>query len=125
MWVPLSNKSRQRPVLLGTTLLAFISILGSAFAKTFNQLVATRVFNGLIPAAFALGPAVVVDMFFVHQRGRAMGVSTVRNSLQSENLDRLDILRPLPPMAPTSLLFGWSYRPIPWLEMVLQIRSHL
>ena len=80
LWVPLSNKYGRRPVLLGTTLLAFVSILGSAYAKTFNQLVAARVFNGLFPAAFALGPAIVVDLFFVHQRGRAMGVFTVRNS---------------------------------------------
>ena len=79
LWVPLSNKYGRRPVLLGTTLLAFVSILGSAYAKTFNQLLAARVFNGLFPAAFALGPAVVVDMFFLHQRGRAMGVFTVRS----------------------------------------------
>ena len=82
-WVPLSNKYGRRPVLLGTTLLGFVSILGSAYAKTYDQLLAARVFNGLFPAAFALGPAVVVDMFFVHQRGRAMGVFTVRESLYS------------------------------------------
>ena len=87
LWVPLSNKYGRRPVLVGTTLLAFISILGSAYVKTFNQLIATRVFNGLFPAAFALGPAVVVDMFFVHQRGRAMGVFTVR-----ENFSRIKFL---------------------------------
>ena len=81
LWVPLSNKYGRRPVLLGTTLLAFVSILGSAYATSFNQLIAARVFNGLFPAAFALGPAVVVDMFFVHQRGRAMGVFTVRECL--------------------------------------------
>ena len=60
-------------MLLGTTLLAFVSILGSAYVKSFNQLIATRVFNGLFPAAFAPGPAIVMGMFFVHQRGRAMG----------------------------------------------------
>lgn len=78
LWVPLSDKYGRRPVLLGTTLLGFVSILGSAYVTSFNQLVAARIFNGLFPAAFALGPAVVVDMFFVHQRGRAMGVFTVR-----------------------------------------------
>ena len=78
LWVPLANKYGRRPVLLGTTLLAFVSIIGSVYAKTFNHLIATRVFNGLFPAAWVLGPAVVVDMFFVHQRGRAMGVFTVR-----------------------------------------------
>ena len=85
LWVPLSNKYGRRPVLLATTLLGFVSILGSAYAETFGQLIAARVFNGFFPAAFALGPAVVVDMFFVHQRGRAMGVFTVRKNLvQSE-----------------------------------------
>lgn len=86
LWVPLSNKYGRRPVLLGTTLLAFVSILGSAYAMTFNQLIAARVFKGLFPAAFALGPAVVVDMFFVHQRGRAMGVFTVRECLRRMRL---------------------------------------
>ena len=62
--VPLADKSGRRPVLPGTTLLAFVSILGSAYAKTFNQLVAARVFNGLFPAAWVLGPAVVVDIVF-------------------------------------------------------------
>ena len=81
LWVPLSNKYGRRPVLLGTTLLGFVSILGSAYSKTFGQLVAARVFNGVFPAAFALGPAVVVDMFFLHQRGRAMGIFTVRGGL--------------------------------------------
>lgn len=77
LWVPLSNKYGRRPVLLGTTLLGCVSIIGSAYAKSFNQLVVARVFNGFFPSAFALGPSVVVDLFFFHQRGRAMGVFTV------------------------------------------------
>ena len=52
LWVPLANKYGRRPVFLGTTLLAFVSILSSAYAKTFNQLIAARVFNGLFPAAW-------------------------------------------------------------------------
>lgn len=62
---------------LFTTLIGFASALGSAYSKNFNQLIAARVFNGLWPAAMGLGPATVVDLFFYHQRGRAMGVFTV------------------------------------------------
>lgn len=47
----------------------------------FNQHIAARVLNGLFPAAWVLGPAVVFNIFFVHQRGRAMGVLTVRKLL--------------------------------------------
>ena len=77
LWIPLANKYGRRPVLIGTTSLGFASALGSAYARTFGQLVAARVFNGLFPAAFALGASVVVDLFFFHQRGRSMGVFTV------------------------------------------------
>lgn len=77
LWVPLSNKYGRRPILLGTTLLGFVSILGSAYAKSFSQLIAARVFNGFFPSAFVLGPSILVDLFFLHQRGRAMGVFTV------------------------------------------------
>jgi multidrug resistance protein len=77
LWIPLANVYGRRPVYLFTTLLGFGSVLGSAYAKNFNQLIAARVFNGLWPAAMALGPATVVDLFFYHQRGRAMGIFTV------------------------------------------------
>ena len=62
---------------LFTTLLAFASILGSAYAHTWQQLLVARVFNGFFPIAFAIGAVTVVDLFFFHQRGRAMGVYTV------------------------------------------------
>ncbi|PMD27634.1 MFS general substrate transporter [Hyaloscypha hepaticicola] len=77
LWIPLANVYGRRPVYLFTTLLGFGSALGSAYAKNFNQLIVARVFNGLWPAAMALGPATVVDLFFYHQRGRAMGIFTV------------------------------------------------
>ncbi|MCJ1302020.1 hypothetical protein MMC08_004821 [Hypocenomyce scalaris] len=77
LWIPLANVYGRRPVYLFTTLLGVASALGCAYARNFGQLVAARVFNGLFPAALALGPATVVDLFFFHQRGRAMGVFTV------------------------------------------------
>ena len=77
LWIPLANKYGRRPVYLGTTLLGFASILGCAYARTWGQLLAARFFNGWFPVGFALGAASVVDLFFFHQRGRAMGVFTV------------------------------------------------
>jgi len=77
LWIPLANKYGRRPIYLGTTLLGFASILGCAYAKTFTQLLVARVFNGLFPVAFALGAQTVSDLFFYHQRGRALGFYTV------------------------------------------------
>ena len=77
IWIPLSSKFGRRPILLGTTVLGFASALGSAYARNFGQLLLARVFNGFFPVAFSLGASVVVDIFFLHQRGRAMGIFTV------------------------------------------------
>lgn len=77
LWIPLANVYGRRPIYLATTLLGFASILGSAYARTYGQLIGARVVNGLFPAAMALGPSTVVDCFFLHQRGRALGTFTV------------------------------------------------
>lgn len=77
IWVPLANVYGRRPIYLFTTLLGFVCILGSAYARTYGQLIGARVVNGLFPAAMALGPSTVVDCFFFHERGRAMGLFTV------------------------------------------------
>ncbi|RAO72324.1 uncharacterized protein BHQ10_008336 [Talaromyces amestolkiae] len=77
IWIPLANVYGRRPIYLLTTLIGFASALGSAYSKNFTQLIVARVFNGLWPAALGLGPATVVDLFFYHQRGRAMGLFTV------------------------------------------------
>ncbi|EIN05190.1 MFS general substrate transporter [Punctularia strigosozonata HHB-11173 SS5] len=73
IWVPLANAYGRRPVYLFTTVLGFCSALGCAYTKNFSQLLVARVFNGLFPAAQTLGAVTVVDLFFLHQRGRAMG----------------------------------------------------
>lgn len=77
LWIPLANVYGRRPIYLFTTLLGFASALGSAYALSYGQLLGARVVNGLFPAALALGPSTVVDCFFHHQRGRAMGLFTV------------------------------------------------
>lgn len=77
LWVPIANVYGRRPVYLASTLVGFVSSIGCAYTKNFGQLIVARVFNGFLTAAFALGAATVVDLFFYHQRGRAMGLYTV------------------------------------------------
>ncbi|KAF2084743.1 MFS general substrate transporter [Saccharata proteae CBS 121410] len=77
LWLPLANVYGRRLVYLFSTLLGVASALGSAYAESYAQLIVARVFNGVFPAAMSLGAATVVDLFFVHQRGRAMGLFTV------------------------------------------------
>jgi MFS family permease len=78
LWVPLANTYGRRPVLLFTTLLAAASSLGSGKAETWSQLIGTRVLNGLGTSSFfTLGAGMVSDCFFLHERGRAMGIFTV------------------------------------------------
>lgn len=77
LWIPLANKYGRRPIYLFTTLLGFCSALGCAFTKNYSQLLVARVFNGFFPSAMALGAVTVADLFFFHQRGRAMGCFTV------------------------------------------------
>ncbi|KAJ7477324.1 MFS general substrate transporter [Mycena galericulata] len=78
VWVPLANTYGRRPVLLFTTLIAAASSLGSGKALTWSQLIATRVLNGLGTSSFfTLGAGMVSDTFFLHERGRAMGIFTV------------------------------------------------
>ncbi|KAJ7366397.1 MFS general substrate transporter [Mycena albidolilacea] len=78
LWVPLANTYGRRPLLLFTTLLAAASSLGSGKAQTWSQLIGTRVLNGIGTSSFfTLGPGMVSDCFFLHERGRAMGIFTV------------------------------------------------
>ncbi|KAF7307688.1 MFS general substrate transporter [Mycena kentingensis (nom. inval.)] len=78
LWVPLANTYGRRPVLLFTTLLAAASSLASGKATTWSQLIGTRILNGIGTSSFfTLGAGVVADTFFLHERGRALGIFTV------------------------------------------------
>jgi MFS family permease len=77
IWIPFANVYGRRPIYLLRTAIGFATALACGATHTFSQLVVARVFNGLFPVAMALGPATVNDLFFFHQRGRAMGVFTV------------------------------------------------
>ena len=45
-------------------------------AKSFNSLLAARAVQGLAGTAYTLVPEIVGDVFFVHERGRAMAIYT-------------------------------------------------
>lgn len=83
-WVPLANAYGRRPVLLFCTLLMTFSTMWCGLAGSFNNLLAARVVQGIgIAAADAVAPDVAGEIFFVHQRGRAMAIYTIFLSLGS------------------------------------------
>jgi MFS family permease len=73
LWVPLANTFGRRLIILISLLMLMGFSLWAAEAKSYGSLIAARVFMGLAAApAEAVAPSVVGEVFFVHQRGRAM-----------------------------------------------------
>jgi len=78
LFTPFANVYGRRPVYLLSTLIGFVSAIGSAKASSFGTLIVARAINGFGPsAALALGAGTVVDIFYSHQRGKAMGLFTL------------------------------------------------
>ena len=72
-WVPLSNTFGRRPVVLVSLLILVFSSMWAGMATSFGSLVAARTFMGIGGGpADAVSPEVIGEVFFVHQRGRAM-----------------------------------------------------
>ena len=72
-WVPLANTFGRRPVVLGSLLLLIFSSMWAGLTTDFNSLLAARLVMGIGGGpADAVSPDVVGEIFFVHQRGRAM-----------------------------------------------------
>lgn len=73
-WIPLSLKIGKRPVLVICALLFFVSSIWSAVAKTWGSLLGARIILGFAASVVeGLGPTVVGDLFFTHERGLWMG----------------------------------------------------
>ncbi|KAH6670879.1 major facilitator superfamily domain-containing protein [Plectosphaerella plurivora] len=78
VWVPLSNWLGRRPTLLMATLLMTLCSLWCGLATSYNSLIAARILQGFGGgAADTVAPALIGDLYFVHQRGRAMALYTV------------------------------------------------
>lgn len=78
VFTPIANAYGRRPAYLLSILIGCVSAVGSASSKSFGTLIVARAINGIgASAAFGLGAGSVVDIFFMHQRGRAMGFFTL------------------------------------------------
>ncbi len=76
-WVPLALKIGKRPVLILSTATFWASNAWSAVAQSYESLLAARIVQGFGSSACeALGPAIVADLFFLHERGLWVGVCT-------------------------------------------------
>jgi MFS family permease len=77
-WVPLGNTFGRRPVILFCLALLCASSVWCGEAGSYSSLLAGRFFQGMGGgAADTLAPDVVGQIFFVHQRGRAMAIYTI------------------------------------------------
>lgn len=73
IWVPLSNTFGRRAILILSMLLAMLTTVWCGLATSFTSLLAARAIQGVgLGPADSIAPEVVGEVFFVHERGRAM-----------------------------------------------------
>ncbi|KIM85604.1 hypothetical protein PILCRDRAFT_65721 [Piloderma croceum F 1598] len=78
LWVPLANVYGRRPIYLFGTLVSIAAVAGAGAAQSYGTLLVARACHGFFSCtAMALGAATAVDLFCLHERGRALGVFTV------------------------------------------------
>ncbi|KAK2000475.1 major facilitator superfamily transporter [Colletotrichum falcatum] len=76
-WVPLSNIFGRRPVLLVATLLMTVSTIWCAVSTSYHSVLVARLVQGMgAGASETVAPALIGEVFFVDERGRAMAVYT-------------------------------------------------
>ncbi|OAA56302.1 MFS transporter [Niveomyces insectorum RCEF 264] len=76
-WIPLSLKFGKRPITIVCTALFLAASIWSAKAGSYGSLLAARIIQGFgASASEALGPAVVADVYFLHERGAMIGIYT-------------------------------------------------
>ena len=72
-WIPLANSFGRRPIVLISLLLLTLCSMWAGLTHNFNSLLAARFFMGVSGGpADTICPDVVGEIYFVHQRGRAM-----------------------------------------------------
>ncbi|EHY53527.1 hypothetical protein HRR83_003732 [Exophiala dermatitidis] len=73
--IPCSDIFGRRPTLLVCALISLASCIWQALAKSYHSFLGARVLAGLGPAANeSIMATVVADLYFLHQRGRYVGV---------------------------------------------------
>ncbi|KAL2822887.1 MFS general substrate transporter [Aspergillus granulosus] len=82
VWKPLSQRFGRRPIFLASLILSCVCNIGCAKSPDYASMAACRALVAFfISPAMALGSAVVMEMFFKHQRAMYMGVWTVMVTL--------------------------------------------
>lgn len=73
--VPFASATGRRPIVVTCSLLAAVTNIIASFCSTWAGVVVTRAVNGFsVGATVALGPAVICEMYFLHERGFYMGI---------------------------------------------------
>jgi MFS family permease len=74
-WAPMIAKYGKRPVYVSSFVLYAAVTLGCGACKTWNAQLGLRILAGIAAGAGEiLGPSVISDIWFVHERGLAMGM---------------------------------------------------
>jgi hypothetical protein len=75
IWIPLSRGFGRRPVAIFTTLITTASCIWRAKATTYHSFLGAAVLCGIgASPGETLGPVLIADIMFLHERGRWMGV---------------------------------------------------
>ncbi|KAL9616446.1 MAG: hypothetical protein Q9160_008698 [Pyrenula sp. 1 TL-2023] len=75
---PVANVYGRRPIFIFVTAIGIIAHCASGAAKSYGGIFAARAFVGVgTSAGMGIGAAVVVDMYFMHERGKYMGFFVV------------------------------------------------
>lgn len=78
LWAPIANIYGRRPILVLVTAVGVAAHAAAAAAKTWTGILAARAFVGIgTSAGMGIGAAVVADVYFMHERGKYMGVYVV------------------------------------------------
>ena len=74
-WSSLADIFGRRIIFMIGTLIAFVSTIGAAVAKDYSNYMASRFFQGFgVSPGATVGMAVVMDLFFEHERGQKLGL---------------------------------------------------
>ena len=71
IWVPISTSFGRRPVLLASQLICLGSCIWRARANSYGSFMGACILNGIgAGPAETIQPAVIADIFFLHDRGK-------------------------------------------------------
>ncbi|MCJ1379825.1 hypothetical protein MMC17_002928 [Xylographa soralifera] len=78
LWSPIANVYGRRPIFIVVTAIGVIAHAAAGAAQSWGGILAARAFVGVgTSAASGIGAAVVADLYFMHERGRYMGIFIV------------------------------------------------